>query len=126
MTVVSPALDLRAAYEHAEAARIAIAAELATVRTTLRRERALHAHPELTVNLLELVRGDTDEDYASRASTLANAILSARLDVRVADSNKSGSPWASAGHRARERPADARTDPGPLTSYNGSPISSPR
>ncbi|WP_309102503.1 hypothetical protein [Microbacterium sp.] len=75
---LSPTLDLRAAYEHAEASRIAVAAELATVRQTLRRERALRAHPALTVDLLDLVHGETDEDYATRAARLADAILTAR------------------------------------------------
>lgn len=78
MTVASPALDLRAAYEHAEASRIAIAAELVTVRAVLRRERASNAHPVLTADLLDLVHGETDEDYASVASGLADAIHSAR------------------------------------------------
>lgn len=76
---ISPALDLRAAYEHAEASRIAVAAELAKVRQTLRRERALHAHPVLTPDLMELVRGETDEDYADRASMLAGALMRATL-----------------------------------------------
>lgn len=78
---MSPALDLRAAYEHAEASRIAVAAELANVRTTLRRERALHAHPALTSDLLELVHGESDEAYAAHASTLDAAILNARASV---------------------------------------------
>lgn len=76
---ISPALDLRAAYEHAEASRIAVAAELATVRHTLRRERALRAHPVLTSDLVELVHGETDDDYAARALKLADAIILARL-----------------------------------------------
>ncbi|WP_372967244.1 hypothetical protein [Microbacterium sp.] len=78
MTVVSPALDLRAAYEHAEASRIAVAAELVTVRTMLRRERARRAHPILTAGLLDLVIGESDDDYATRAASLADAILSAQ------------------------------------------------
>lgn len=78
---ISPVRDLRAAYEHAEAARIAVAAELASVRQTLWRERALHAPPVLTAELLNLVTGVSDGDYAKRASALAVAILNTRLDV---------------------------------------------
>ena len=75
---ISPVLDLRAAYEHAEASRIAVAAELATVRQTLRRERASHAHPVLTTDLLDLVHGETDDDFAARAMALADAISRSR------------------------------------------------
>lgn len=78
MTVLSPALDLRAAYEHAEASRIAIAAELASVRRTLRRERALRAHPVLNEELLEFIQGDTDEHYASHASAFVEALYRSR------------------------------------------------
>lgn len=78
---ISPVLDLRAAYEHAEASRIAIAAELVTVRQTLRRERALRDHPSLTEELLEFIQGDSDESYAARADEFVSALTR----LRVAD-----------------------------------------
>lgn len=75
---ISPALDLRAAYEHAEAARIAVAAELASVHQSLRRERTLRAHPTLNEELLEFIQGDSDDTYAVRASEFVGALTRLR------------------------------------------------
>lgn len=73
--------DFQAAYEASEAARIAVAAELASTKATLRRERALNAHPALNRDLISLVRGETDEEYASQAAKLADAIEGARVSL---------------------------------------------
>lgn len=60
-----------------EAARIALAAELAAVRREVRELRAIRQHPELEP-LVDMLHGETDEAFAANAARFAAALKAAR------------------------------------------------
>lgn len=69
--------ELLTAHHAAEAARLALAAELKTTQGELYRERTLRRLPHLAP-VISLVHGDTEEEYTARADELDAALTAAR------------------------------------------------